>query len=149
MRFLTLLLGSLLVSALAAADVPRLLSHEGRVLRSDGTPERGAVQMTFRIYDVEFAGSPIWTESIAVPLSAGGYYATHLGRSSPLPALDGAGHWLGVTLDGEAEMAPRTRLVSVPFALRAGDANKVGGDAASEIARRADPVDATKVTGVL
>lgn len=119
-----------LVSATAAAQVPRQIAHEGRLLRADGTPERGIQGLTFAMYTVASGGSAAWSETHFVTLSADGYYAVLLGRQSALPAFDQP-HWLGITLQGEAEMAPRASFAAVPFALRAGDAESLGGLSAS------------------
>lgn len=109
----------LLALSAAAADVPRQIQHEGRILRADGTPERSPMQVTFTLHATATGGSASWSEVKLITPSASGYYAVVLGETTALPALDNPPYWLAVTIAGETEMAPRTRLGSVPFALRA------------------------------
>lgn len=111
----------------AVAQVPQVISHEGRMLRANGTPEVGLVQLTFRLYTSATGGAAVWTEPRTVTLSAGGFYAVQLGSSVALPELSGSAYWLGITVEGEAEMLPRAQLASVPFALRAAQADDVRG----------------------
>lgn len=110
---------ALLSSAAGAADLARVLPHEGRLLRADGTPERGSVSMTFRVYSAALGGGADYTETLVVTVNADGYYAVILGAGAALPAFDGRDFWLGVTLAGESEMLPRARMAAVPYALRA------------------------------
>lgn len=115
----------------SAADVTREIPHEGRLLRADGSPERGSVTMIFKLYEQASGGSAVWTETQGVALSATGYYSVKLGATSPLPDLDGRSFWLGVTLASEAEMAPRAAILPVAYALRAQTAKFaefLGGD---------------------
>lgn len=141
------LFASLLLAAsiVRAADVPPVLHQEGRILRADGTPERGSMQLVFAIYDVATGGSAVWSETQSVSLSTDGYYAAILGNGIPLPALNGSAYWLGITVVGEAEMLPRARVASVPFSLRAGNSERLAGVAASEFLQVTSTIDATKV----
>lgn len=133
MRILAALL---VLASTALADVPRLLSQEGRLLRADGTPERGTWSLTFALYTTAAGGVPVWTETVPAQLSPDGYYAVVLG-SVPLPAfVDGQAYFIGITVAGESEMTPRTRLVSTAYALQAGDASRLGGAAPGEYLRR-------------
>lgn len=161
-RFLSLRFSAAAAAALVASsavpnahaapgDAPPLLSFEGRLLRADGTPEGGLVNLIFRMYEFATGGADAWSESQYITLATGGYYAVHLGSITPLPPFDGRNYWLGITFAGEAEMAPRARLVSVPYALRAtfaaqaDDAARLGGDASSEFLRPRSPLDASKL----
>src|SRR5688572_8909882 len=107
MRFL--LSAILLAGTAARADVPRLVGHEGRLLRSDGSPERGSVQLTFTFHTAGSGGTALWTETQAVTLSATGYYSVLLGKVVPLPTIRQP-VWLGVTVVGEDEMTPRAQM---------------------------------------
>lgn len=146
----TALLVATLLATPAWAAVPRVLAHEGRILRADGTPERGSLQLTFALYNAASGGASIWSESQSVSLGGDGYYATLLGRTAPLPALDGS-LFLGITVQGESEMAPRAQIGAAPYALRAAqsdDADKLGGDASTAILRVWSPVAPSQVTGL-
>ncbi len=79
--------------------------------------------ITFAIYDLETGGTPLWDETQTVSV-ADGLFNVRLGASDPITPtswVDGRDLWLGITLAGEAEMTPRQQLVSVPYALNAGD----------------------------
>jgi len=72
-----------------------------------------------------------------VALDAGGRYVVQFGATQPegLPVAifaEGQEHWLGVQFAGPGEVErPRTKLTSVPYALRAADAETLGGHPAS------------------
>lgn len=111
--------------ALAAAEAPAPLSFEGRLLRSDGTGETGAVTLILRLYETATGGTDVWSEMHPLILAAGGYYAVELGGDRALPPFDGRPYWLGVQVFGELEMSPRTRVASVAYALRSNSAANV------------------------
>lgn len=121
------LAAAFLASTAQAVPLPRLLSQEGRLLRADGQPERGTVELTFALYETATGGSAAWSETQSVQLSADGYYAAQLGKNVALPVFDGRHYWLGIAVQGELEMAPRTRLVAAPYALVAEVANRLAG----------------------
>lgn len=114
----------LLAGVAARADVPRLVGHEGRLLRSDGSPERGSVQLTFAFYTAGTGGTLVWAETQSITLSATGYYSALLGKVVPLPTIRQP-VWLGVTVVGEAEMTPRAQMASALYALEVGQARSV------------------------
>jgi hypothetical protein len=96
--------------------------------------------MTFSLYELQGGGSPLWTESQTVQVDAQGRYAVLLGASEPegLPLelfTSGKALWLGVQsqASGAAEQ-PRVLLVAVPYALKAADADTLGGKPASAYA---------------
>src|SRR5688500_798693 len=115
----TILLVLTVAGAAGAADIARLLPHEGRLLRADGTPERSVLPMVFKLYETAAGGAAAWTETLAVTPSENGYYAVLLGSLAPLPTFDGRAWWLGVAVQGEPEMRPRSRLAAAPYALHA------------------------------
>ena len=128
-RMKNVLVGSCLLALLAAgrtsaAAVPLNLTQEGRLLKTDGTPESGSITMTFALYDTSASTTAAWTETQTLTLDDG-YFSTQLGSATPLTAalFDGQTKYLGITLQGESEMTPREALSSVPYAIVAGDVN--------------------------
>ena len=118
--------------------VPRLTSFSGIVQDSAGKPPgAGVVGITFSLYEEQEGGSPLWAEIQNVQLDDQGRYSVLLGLMQPggLP-LDlfttGKARWLGVRpeLAGVGEL-PRVLLVGVPYALKAADADTLGGMPAS------------------
>jgi hypothetical protein len=93
------------------------MHQEGVLLDADGVPIPGPVSLTFRIYAAANGGAPVWTESFNGVVLTEGYYSALLGSTVPLtPAVLAQGTYLSIAVNN-AELAPRTRLVSVPFAL--------------------------------
>ncbi len=124
-------LGALALAAVAqAASVPPTLDQQGRFLKMDGTPETATLQVTFALYAAASGGAPLWSETLTVSPDGSGFYAAQLGAQTAFAdgVFDGSPRFLGITVAGEQEMAPRQPLVSVPYALRAGVADDVTGD---------------------
>ncbi len=90
----------------ARADTPTLLSQQGRLLASDGTPVTGTITMSFALYTSGSGGAALWTEAQTVALDDG-YFVAILGAMTALPALDGTPKYLGITAGSDAEMTPR------------------------------------------
>ncbi len=120
-----------------ALPVPRLIKFSGVAKDAAGQRRSGTVGITFSIYAEQQGGATLWMETQNAALDAQGRYAVLLGstESAGLP-LDlfatGEPRWLGAKLElpGEVEQ-PRVLLVSVPYALKASDADTVGGKPAS------------------
>jgi trimeric autotransporter adhesin len=123
--------------AIAAANesVPRLVQFNSILKDGASRPVAGAASVTFAIYADQEGGAAIWSETQNVLADANGHYSAVLGAatSGGFPAeLFGTGEsrWLGVAVARQPEM-PRALLASVPYALKAGDAQTLGGLPAS------------------
>jgi hypothetical protein len=116
-----------------AVDVPRQMTFQGRLLRADGSPETAPQDLRFDLYTTLTGGSPLWSETFPGTPVTNGYYAVVLGSKTPLPpaAFDGQGLYMGVSIVGQSELTPRLPVVSVPYALRADDSNRLEGRAAA------------------
>jgi hypothetical protein len=131
---LVLLLCSLMGSAQstsATSLVPPLVNFSAVLTDVNGKPLTGVVGVTFSLYKDQQNGSPLWMETQNVQADSHGRYSVMLGasRSTGLPAdifAAGEAHWLSVQAQGQAEQ-PRIMLLSVPYALKAGDAQTLGG----------------------
>jgi hypothetical protein len=126
----------LLAPSARAVDLPRQMTFQGRLVRADGSPETAAQDLRFDLYATATGGAPLWEESHPATPVTNGYYAVVLGASVPLPAgvLNGQALYLGVSIVGQSELTPRLPVVSVPYALRADDSNRLEGRAASTFA---------------
>ena len=128
--------------------VPRLIKYSGAINSAifqsgtDGSANAapGIVSLSFSLYEVQEGGSPLWSESQKVQLDQHGHYGVFLGMadSAGLPLdlfASGKALWLGVQpeLPGAVEQ-PRVLLVAVPYALKASDADTLGGKPASAYA---------------
>ncbi len=115
----------------SAGVVPRLVSYGGVLKDASGHVVTGVSGVTFLIYKDEEGGAPLWLETQTVRPDRTGHYTVQLGTASAhgLPSevfLNGEGRWLAVQVSGEAEQ-PRVLLVAVPYALKAADAETLGG----------------------
>ncbi|MHB8216260.1 MAG: kelch repeat-containing protein [Candidatus Sulfotelmatobacter sp.] len=114
-----------------AAVVPPLVNFSGTLTDINGKPLTSIVGVTFFLYNDQQALSPLWMETQNVTPDRNGRYSVQLGSTSNtgLPAeifVAGEARWLGVQPQGQAEY-PRVMLLSVPYALKAGDAQTIGG----------------------
>ena len=101
------------------AAVPREINYQGILADSDGNsvPD-GDYEMSFAIYDVSTGGDSLWDEDQTVTVT-NGIYNVILGHS-PFPTdLFNRDLYLGVTVGTDAEMIPRQKLTSTPFAMKA------------------------------
>lgn len=114
---------AILAPALAAA-VPPLLDHQGRLMDTVGTPIEGSHTLTFRLYTTDVGGTAFWSEQQTLPL-ADGYFGAKIGNGLDLDQLDVDQVWIGVAIDGAAELGGRQRLTSVPYALVADIAERL------------------------
>ena len=121
--------------------VPRLVQFRGTVTDATGKAASGRVPVMFSLYELQEGGTPLWSETQNMGLDSQGRYTVLLGAASPdgLP-LDlfttGSARWLGVApaLPGVGEQ-PRILLVGVPYALKAADADTLGGLPATAFVR--------------
>ncbi|HUE01707.1 MAG TPA: hypothetical protein VMR62_19200 [Bryobacteraceae bacterium] len=123
--------------------MPRLVKFSGNLTATNGQPLTGVIGVTFALYEEEQGGAPLWMETQNVAADAAGHYTAMLGatRNEGVPAevfASGQGRWLGVQPQGEPER-PRVLMTSVPYALKAVDAETLGGLPASAFALSGTP----------
>jgi len=116
---------ALLNTGSAFAAVPSLLNYQG-VLRDaagDIVPD-GNFSVTFRIWDGETGGTALWQEARLLTLQDG-LFTVLLGSIVPIPdtLFKSSDRWIGLQVGLDTEMTPRQRLVTVPFAWQALNAN--------------------------
>jgi len=115
--------------------VPHLINYSGLLKDIDGKTLNSISGVTFLIYKDEQGGTPLWSEIQNVQPDDSGAYSVQLGATKPegVPPevfATGEARWLGVQVEGQGEQA-RVLLVSVPYALKAKDAETLGGRPAS------------------
>jgi hypothetical protein len=130
------------------STVPRSVPFTGQVVTAVGEARTGTVLVTFGLYTDQTGGAPIWTEQQLVTLDRDGRYAAILGAASKegLPAeafAAGTPKWLGIQIEGEAEQ-PRFMLLSVPYALKAADADTIAGKPVTEFVTAAHLTESVK-----
>ena len=117
----------------AVTTVPRLVRISNTFHPANGLSAAPVESVTFSIYSEQTGGTPLWQETQNVNVDAEGHYTALLGATQndgvPLELFSSAEpRWLGVQFNrpGETEQ-PRVRLASVPYALKAADAETLGG----------------------
>jgi hypothetical protein len=130
----------------------RLVKFSGKAVDSQGKTVSGTFGVTFAIYKDQYEGAPLWLETQNVTADSGrvvrpagcGWGREHEGRrgsksnytvqlsatkpaGSPLDLFSsGERRWLGGQVIGQAEH-PRVLLLSLPYALKAAEAETIGG----------------------
>ncbi len=111
----------------ALSSVPAEMHFQGVLTDNDGVPLNGQHAITVSLYDSEQDGNLLWTQISQLEV-VGGVVDVVLGEETPLTVeiLAAAQLWLGVQVDADDELAPRQKLVSVPYATRASYAEAAG-----------------------
>lgn len=130
----------------SSSGVPSLINYSGVLKDAEGKTITGVTGVTFLLYKEEQGGAPLWLETQNVTPDNTGHYTVPLGAASAngLPAdlfSSGEARWLAVQIANEPEQ-PRVVLVAVPYAMKAVDAETVGG-----LPPSAFVLAASKVTG--
>lgn len=120
----------------AQAAAPRVLKFSGVLVDASGKPVNGEVEVTFALYKQEGDEEALWSETQRLVADERGGYTALLGttHASGMPAevfRSDEARWLGVQVQGQVQQ-PRTLLVSVPYALKAVEAEKLAGRSASD-----------------
>jgi trimeric autotransporter adhesin len=118
-------------AAAGNAIVPPMVKVSGTLTDTNGKPLTEVVGVTFFLYKDSQGGVPLWMETQNLQPDKTGHYTVMLGSGSsqgltPDLFVSGEARWLGVQAQGQAEQ-PRTVLLSVPYALKAADAETIGG----------------------
>jgi hypothetical protein len=135
-------------ASIVVVTVPRVIGVNGTLRNRAGQPLTGVVGVEFAMYRESQGGAPIWMETQNLQLDEQGRYGALVGamQSGGLALQLFASNeprWLGVraNVPGEEEQ-PRVLLASVPYALKAADADTIGGKPASAFVLR-EPADST------
>jgi hypothetical protein len=125
-----------------ASVVPRLIRHNGVYQTSGQQAQSGATGIAFSIYRQQFDGTPLWSEIQNVQLDKDGRYTVLLGStiSEGMPVdlfTTPEPRWLEVEVNQVKQ--PRVLLSSVPYAMKAVDAETLGGLPASAYMRVGTP----------
>ncbi len=118
---------SVQTSAVNAPVVPQTIKYDGVAVEHAG----GKLEVAFRIYPSMEGGEPLWSETQSVSIGADGKYSVFLGADTPgvLPQtvfVAGQARWLGISIAGAPEQT-RVPWVSVAYAMKAADAETLGG----------------------
>lgn len=115
--FLTLILT---LTNFANADVPQLLSYQGRLTNTVNEPVAdGLYSITFSIYDAESNGTVVWSESLNDVQLTQGLFSVFLGQTIPITStvFSEPNRYLEVSINDEIVTA-RHRFSTVSYAYR-------------------------------
>jgi hypothetical protein len=126
--FMVLWLTLVLVSY-SLADVPHMISYQGKLTTASGGCLNDTVQMTFSIYPDTLGSLADWSETQTQVVVKEGIFNVLLGAVDTIPqaVFDGSTKYLGVQVESDLEMRPLKPIVSVAYAYRAGTADGEGG----------------------
>ena len=115
-------------SGLAFSQAPQLINFQAQI---EGVSD-GTASITFSIHDAPTGGNQLWSETHPTLIVTNGRIQTILGSISGLDSsiLESDGErYIQLAVNGE-ELAPRSQLTSVAFALRAATADRLtnGGE---------------------
>lgn len=134
---IVLAVGLVAQQAETSSAVPRQVRVSNVFHPANGLAPSPVESVTLSIYREQDGGTALWSETQNVSVDPEGRYTALLGATLPdgVPAdlfASGEPRWLGVRFNrpGEVEQ-PRVQLVSVPYALKAADAETLGGKPAS------------------
>jgi len=109
----------------ALAQVPPLIRYQGTLTDGNGAPLTGSHNLTFRFYDAAIGGTKMWEEiQTNIPLTQGAF-SVLLGQVAPLSLNFDINCWMAVSVDGAAELTPRTQVASVPNAYLSAKADQL------------------------
>lgn len=118
-----------------AQEIPAEIPIQAFLTDNDGVPVDGTVSVKISIYSSPNSGTALFTDDLTLDADAGAFTA----YITPDHAIfeENSTLYLGMAIDGGAEMLPRLQLGSVPYAAVAGtaaDAITLQGHSASSFA---------------
>ncbi len=126
MRHLVFLFAALSFAALCTTSVivhaqigpPNTLNFQGRLATPSGNPvPDGTYNLRLRIYDAATAGNTLIDQSLTnIPVRNGTFAVQLTGIKAE--NFDG-NTWLGISINGAADLSPRQQIVTVPYAFKA------------------------------
>lgn len=119
----TLLVSLLLLISVALSEIPELLNYQGVLKNADGElVEDGDYAINFKLFQVPAGGTHVWQESQVVHTTNGVFHAV-LGVNSTIGDFPSENAYLGISINGGAELTPRKQIVSVGYAFESRNAN--------------------------
>lgn len=118
----------LLASSVFSA-APKLISYQGLLTDSSGSPLDTTVSIVFTIFNALTAGNVKWTETHPSVIVTVGLFDVILGGVVPIQdsVFNQPDRYLAVKVGGYPEMSPRTQLVSVGYSHRVNTVDGASG----------------------
>ena len=98
------------------AQVPDLITFQGKLTDTQTNVLNGSYNLTFRLYITNLSGTSLWAETQTnVPVTRG-IFAVPLGVRQPLTLPFDQPYWISIQVGNDAEMAARVALNATPYA---------------------------------
>jgi len=142
----TLVVALVVCTASLVAAFPQVLNYQG-ILRDAGgvAVADGTHSVKFQFYDASTNGNILWTETQTITTKAG-LFNVLLGSITPVPeTVFDNDAWLGITVETDPEMTPRTQIGSVGYAYHALNSDKLQGLGPTELVYPSTPARVFRV----
>lgn len=122
--------------------LPNVIQLAGTIPTTDDSAKNSERVLTFGIYQSQVGGTPIWTETQTVDVTASGTFKVLLG-SETLGGLPGKifsarqPQWIGIATEDGIELT-RVALTTSPYAFKAADSDTLSGMHANDFVARAE-----------
>lgn len=125
-------LSLLALSPFAFADIPRLISLQGRLTDASDNPITSVANFVFRIYTSSSGGTFVWNETQnSIVSDSNGVFSSLLGSVNALNIPFNESYWLEVQVQSGTKpteiLSPRQRLGSAGYAIRAESTSATSG----------------------
>ena len=109
------------------AQIPKTITYQGVLTDANGQPLTNTVDIELRIYDAinAVATDALYMETHNAVAVDAGLFNIVIGSVTPMTLLFDNAYFLGITIIGSPELAPRTQLNSVPYSF---SSRAVSGD---------------------
>jgi len=104
---------------ISAIEIPKVIQYQGMLLDDTGQPvSDGNYDITFNIWNWESGGTLLWSSGPQAIMVTDGLFSYQLGSTVELPYsyLNDSTRYLGIQVESDPEIEPRTKLKSVPYA---------------------------------
>lgn len=107
----------LMLTVSTQAQIPQTLSLQALLTNTDGSYlPNGNVNLQFNLYETEAGGSSLWTETREVGV-INSIFSVILGEVNPLNLPFDKPYFVGIKVNGNAELTPRIALTASPYSL--------------------------------
>ncbi|HSP15381.1 MAG TPA: hypothetical protein VLV78_11580 [Thermoanaerobaculia bacterium] len=124
---------------------PARIRFESELRTANGTPRVGPLRISISLYADRKSKDALWVEEQTITPDKDGQYAINIGATEESGIPDnvfasGTARWIGVAVVGEDEQ-PRVMVISVPYAVKAREAETIGGKSVSDFVLQSDLKD--------
>lgn len=122
-------------TAQAQTDVPRIISYQGQVTAADGKAINGTHHITVNFYSDRFGKTYLWQGQYDAEIT-NGIFNVILGSGKyklPENSVMNRPLWIGVSVDGGAEMRPLSQMSGVPYAMNVPDKSITAAKLADDV----------------